>query len=38
MWDNIWQMIVHKNNEKCFLFHIKNSYGSQDIQIFVMTF
>ena len=38
IWDNIWQMEANKNNEKCFLFHLKSSYASQDIQIFVMTY
>ena len=27
-----------KNDEKCFLFHIKNSFCSWDIYIFVLTF
>ena len=27
-----------KNDEKCFLFHIKSSFRSQDIWVFVMTF
>ena len=31
-------MKAHKNNEKCFLFNLKSSYGSQDIQIFVRTY
>ena len=27
-----------KNNEKCFLFQLKSSFRSQDIQMFVLTF
>ena len=27
-----------KNYEKCFLFHLKNSFRSQDIYVLVMTF
>ena len=27
-----------KNNEKCFLFHLKGSFRSQDIYLFVTTF
>ena len=27
-----------KNDEKCFLYHFKSSFHSQDIQIFVLTF
>ena len=27
-----------KNGEKCFLFHLKSSFRSQDIYVFVMTF
>ena len=27
-----------KNDEKCFLFHFKSSFRSQDILIFVLTF
>ena len=27
-----------KNDEKCFLYHLKSSFRSQDIYIFVMTF
>ena len=27
-----------KNDEKCFLFHLKSSFRSQDIWVFVMTF
>ena len=26
-----------KNNEKCFLFHLKNSFSSRDIQVFVFS-
>ena len=26
------------HHEKCFLFHLKSSFRSQDIQIFVLTF
>ena len=29
------QMIALKNYEKCFLFHLKSSFRSRDIQIFV---
>ena len=29
------QMIALQNYEKCFLFHLKSSFRSQDIQIFV---
>ena len=28
----------YKNNEKYFLFHLKSSFGSQDIKIFFLTF
>ena len=31
-------MIVFKNDEKCFLSHLKNSFCSQDIYIFVLNF
>ena len=31
-------MIAFKNDEKCFLFHLKSSFRSQDIYIFVLTF
>ena len=31
-----YQMIALKNYEKCFLFHQKSSFCSQDIQIFVI--
>ena len=31
-----WQLF--KNDEKCFLFHVKSSFRSQDILIFVITF
>ena len=27
-----------KNNEKCFLCHLKSFFRSQDIQVFVLTF
>ena len=27
-----------KNDEKCFLFHLKSSFCSQDIKLFVLTF
>ena len=27
-----------KNNEKCFLFHLKSNFRSHDTQIFVLTF
>ena len=27
-----------KNDEKCFLVHLENSFRSQDIDIFVLTF
>ena len=27
-----------KNDEKCFLFHVKSSFCSQDIYIFILTF
>ena len=27
-----------KNYEKCFLFHLKSSFGSRDIQIFSLPF
>ena len=27
-----------KNDEKCFLFHLKISFRSEDIKIFVLTF
>ena len=29
---------LFKNDEKCFLFHLKSSFRSQDIYIFVLTF
>ena len=31
-------MELFKNDEKCFLFHVKNSFLSQDIWIFNLTF
>ena len=31
------QMIVLQNCEKCFLFHLKSSFRSRDIQIFVFS-
>ena len=31
-------MIALQNDEKCFLFDLKSSFRSQDIQIFVLTF
>ena len=27
-----------KNDEKCFLFHLKSSFRSQDISVIVLTF
>ena len=27
-----------KDDKKCFLFHVKKSFCSQDIQVFIMTF
>ena len=30
-------MTAFKNDEKCFLFHLKSSFRSQDIQTFVLT-
>ena len=27
-----------RNDEKCFLFHLKNSFRSQDIEIYALTF
>ena len=35
---NLFQWNVFKNDEKWFLFHLKSSFHSQDIQIFVLTF
>ena len=32
------QWKLFKNNEKCFLFHLKSSFHSHDIQMFVLTF
>ena len=29
---------LFKNDEKCFLFHLKSSFRSQDIEVFVLTF
>ena len=31
VWDNSWQLKPFKNDEKCFLFHLKSSFRSQDI-------
>ena len=31
------QMIALKNYEKCFLFHLKSSFHSRDIQLFVFS-
>ena len=31
-----WKLF--KNNEKCFLFHLKSSFCSQDISVFLTTF
>ena len=33
-----FQRKLFKNDEKCFLFYLKISFRSQDIQIFVLTF
>ena len=33
-WHNFCQLKVFKNDEKCFLFHLKSSFRSQYIQIF----
>ena len=33
-----WQMKTFYNDEKCFLFHVKSSSRSWDINIFVMVF
>ena len=38
IWDNFWQLKALLNDEKCFLFHLKSSFHSQDAQIFVLTF
>ena len=38
VWDNIWQLKPFKIDEKCFLFHIKSSFRSQDTYIFVLIF
>ena len=32
------QWKAFKNDEKCFLFHVKNSFHSQDISISALTF
>ena len=34
VWDNFWQL----KDEKCFLFHLKTPFHSQDIKVFVLTF
>ena len=34
--ENFWQMKALKNDEKCFLFQIKSSFRSEDIQLFVL--
>ena len=38
VWDNFWHLNSFKNYEKCFLFHLKSFFGSQDIGIFVLNF
>ena len=38
VWDNFWQLKALKNVEKCFLFHFKSSFRSQDVCIFVLIF
>ena len=35
---NFLQWKPFKNDEKCFLFHLKSSFRSQDIWVFVLTF
>ena len=34
VWDTFWLLKLFKNDEKCFLFHLKTSFRSQDIQLF----
>ena len=36
--DNFDNWKSFKNEEKCFLFHLKSSFDSQDISVFVLTF
>ena len=31
VWDNFRQLKAFKNDEKCFLFHLKSLFRSQDI-------
>ena len=31
VWVNFWQLKAFKNDENCFLFHLKSSFRSQDI-------
>ena len=38
VWENFGNWNSFKNDEKCFSFHLKSSFHSQDIYIFVMTF
>ena len=38
VWDNFGQLKALKNVEKCFLFHFKSSFRSQDVCIFVLIF
>ena len=38
VWDNFWHLKDHKNDEKYLLFHLKSSFLSKYIQIFVLTF
>ena len=33
LWDNFWQLKAFKSDEICFLFHLKSSFLSQDIQV-----
>ena len=34
VWDAFWLLKLFKNDEKCFLFHLKTPFRSQDIQLF----
>ena len=36
VWDNFCNWKPFKSDEKCFLFHLKSSLRSQDIQVFVL--
>ena len=36
--DNFWQRKAFKNDKKCFLFHLKRSFCSEENLLFVLTF